>query len=59
MSKHVFKCVLCGLRFTTEGRPSKCPSCGGRAFVHEEGERLRCKKGGCTGSCAGCSGCGH
>ncbi|BDF78464.1 regulatory protein [Pyramidobacter piscolens] len=58
MAGHVFKCALCGERVSSDVRPARCPKCGGKAFVHEEGEPLR-RKAGCTGSCGGCSGCCH
>ena len=58
MAKHVFRCVICGARLEVGSRPAKCPECGAKAFIHEEGESLR-KKCGCTGSCSCCSGCGR
>ncbi|HBG13711.1 MAG TPA: hypothetical protein DDW96_00070 [Synergistaceae bacterium] len=56
---HLFRCASCGVRFKSACRPSRCPDCGGKTFVHESGPPLRKRAKGCSGSCSGCSGCSH
>lgn len=57
MDNHRFRCALCNHTFETEGRATKCPRCGAKALVHEEGRALKAKS--CGGNCGCCSGCGH
>lgn len=57
-----FRCKDCGKVFdelTTLARMDevKCPACGGETERAYEGKCARAGQGGCSGSCAGCSGC--
>ena len=62
-----FKCRKCGYKFdelvknTQNIRDVICPKCGeGNPERIYEGKCYQSStKGGCSGHCAGCSGCGH
>ncbi|HON34631.1 MAG TPA: hypothetical protein PL052_07105 [Synergistales bacterium] len=58
-AEHLFRCASCGERFTSGCRPSRCPNCGTRVFIHESGPPLGKGSRGCSGSCQGCTGCRH
>ena len=62
-----FKCLKCGFKFdelvnnTQNISQVVCPKCGADnpSRVYEGKCYQSGSKGGCSGHCAGCSGCGH
>ena len=62
-----FKCLKCGFKFdelvknTQNNSQVVCPKCGADnpSRVYEGNCYQSGSKGGCSGPCAGCSGCGH